>query len=711
MLFAMKNYYLCTRSTCVHYEIFGNNHYLQNITMTNQTNPLLVRWNTPFNAPPFNLIEPLHFKQAIGMAIKEAENETALIAGNNDSPTFDNTIAALEQSGELLGRITAILFNLNSAETSRELQLAAQEASPELTRFSNSITLNAKLFERVKHVFENRNSLGLDNEQIALVEKKYKNFIMGGAGLDNEKKNRFMQITEKLSILTLKFDENLLEETNAWNLHITDSELLEGLPETLVETAAAEAKSRNTGGWIFTLHAPSYVPFMQFSEKRELREKMFRAYSSRCFRGNTSDNSDTVIKIINLRIELSQLLGFKNYAAMVLGDRMAGSPEEVNMFLSNLRHSSEAGAQRDFSNVTLHARKLGHNEDVQRWDWPYYSEKLRKSLYDIDDETLRPWFRLDDVQKAIFNLAGTLFGITFRPNSTVPVYHHEVKAYEVYDNNGAFLALLYLDYHPRPGKSGGAWMTTYRDQKVKHGTDVRPFISICANFTRPTGTKPSLLSHGEVTTFLHEFGHALHGMFAKCRYESLSGTNVARDFVELPSQLMENYAFEEKWLQTWAVHYQTGEKLPAAYIKKIKEAAVFNEGYAMYRQLGFSFLDMQWHTLASADGIGITQFERAAMKETELFPEVYGTNTSCSFSHIFGGGYAAGYYGYKWAEVLDADAFEYLSGKGIFDTETFASFRTNILEKGASEEPMTLYIRFRGKKPSVEPLLRRSGLI
>ena len=678
--------------------------------MINQNNPLLSKWNTPFNAPPFDIIQPTHFKEAINKAIKQAENEIELIANNKNTPAFENTIVALERSGELLGKIAAILFNLNSAETSKEIQFAAMEASPAFTRFSNAVTLNPKLFERVKNIFENKTSLKLNSEQTALLEKKYKNFILGGAGLSDENKKRFMQITEELSTLGLKFDENLLEETNAWTLHITDKKSLDGLPESLVEMAAEEAKTKNVKGWIFTLHAPSYIPFMQFSSSRELREKMFMAYLSRCFNGNKFDNRDIVLKIVNLRIELAQILGFKNYAELALEDRMADSPEKVDNFLNDLYIASESGAKRDFNNVILHAKKLGHKGDIERWDWMYYSEKLRKSLYDFDDETLKPWFKLENVEKAIFSLASTLFGISFKLNNAIPVYHPEVKAYEVYDNDGVFLSLLYLDYHPRQGKSGGAWMTSYRDQKIIDDIDIRPFISIVTNFTRHTKTKPSLLSHNEMTTFLHEFGHALHGMLTKCNYESLSGTNVARDFVELPSQLMENYAFEAEWLQTWAVHYKTGEKLPAQYIKKIKEASIFNEGYAMFRQLGFGFLDMMWHTLTSQIKGDITTFDNSALKKTELFPKIPNTAISCSFSHIFGGGYAAGYYGYKWAEVLDADAFEYFSEKGIFDAETAASFRQNILEKGASEKPMELYIKFRGKEPSINPLLKRSGL-
>ncbi|MBI5009483.1 MAG: M3 family metallopeptidase [Bacteroidia bacterium] len=624
-------------------------------------NPLSVSWDTPFGTPPFDLIKPGHFREAIEEAIKKAESEVIRITANQAPPSFENTVEALERSGEVLNRITAILFNLNAAETSSDLQAVAQEVSPLLTRFSNDITLNKELFERIDKIFENKNELNLNSEQLLLLEKSHRNFILGGASLKDDQKRRFREISEELSTLALVFDENLLKETNSFELHLTYNTELEGLPASLVEAAAAEAKNRNKEGWIFTLHFPSYLPFMQNSSRRDLRERMHRGYSSRCFRGNEHDNSNLVLRMVNLRLELANMLGFRNYAEMALTDRMAATPARVNELLERLHKESKAAACRDLENIRSIAGRYGHTGDIERWDWAYYSEKLKKELYDFDDELLKPYFRLENVEKAIFELAETLYGLTFSQNLKIPLYHPEVKTFEVYDRDGSFLAILYLDYHPRPGKSGGAWMASYRDQKVINGSDLRPHISIVTNFTRATESRPSLLSFNELTTFLHEFGHALHGMLSKCTYESLSGTNVARDFVELPSQFMENYAFEKAWLDKWAVHYQTGQFIPAEIIKKIKEASVFNEGYACYRQLGFGFLDMEWHSVTAPVETDISNFETEALRKTEL-------------------------------EVAD-------------------SFRKNILEKGGSERPMELYIKFRGKEPSIEPLLIRSGLI
>jgi peptidyl-dipeptidase Dcp len=673
-------------------------------------NPLLQEWETPFAVPPFPDIKALHFKPAIEEAIKSAKEEITIISDSTDLPTFDNTIAALEEAGETLGRITSVLFNLNSAETNKELQNVAQEVSPLLTRFSNDVTMNERLFERIVNIFENKETSGLSKEQKILVERKYRNFLLGGAGLKDEVKKRFREISEELATLSLKFDENVLEETNSFLLHLTDRSDLAGLPESLIEMASLEAVKREKDGWIFTLHYPSYIPFMQYSERRELREKMLKAYSSRAYRGNEFDNSINIRKIANLRLEIAKLLGFGNFAEMVLGDRMADNPVKVNKFLEELYTASRPAAFRDFSNISNFAEGCGHTGLIERWDWAIYSEKLKKKKYDIDDEILKPYFSLENVESAIFDLAKILYGIKFTPNITIPVYHPEVKTFEVFDHDDTFLAVLYIDYHPRPGKSGGAWMTSYRDQKNENGTDIRPIISIVSNFTRPSDTRPSLLSFNELTTFLHEFGHSLHGILSKCTYESLSGTSVARDFVELPSQFMENFAYEKEWLNKWASHYLTGDKLPEALIKKIKEASTYNEGYSCYRQLGFGFLDMAWHTITTPIDTDISDFESAAMVKTELFPLVEGTNMSTSFGHIFGGGYAAGYYGYKWAEVLDADAFSYFTETGIFNKETASSFRRNILEKGGTEKPLDLYISFRGKEPSIEALLKRSGL-
>ena len=479
--------------------------------------------------------------------------------------SFDNTVAALDRAGEKLGKITSILFNLNSAETNKDLQAVTQEVSPLLTRFSNDITMNEKLFIRIKKIYGATETSGLSTEQKILVEKKYRNFVLGGAGLNEEDKKRFREISEELATLSLKFEENVLEETNSFELHIADKEDLAGLPENLVEMAGKEASSREKEGWIFTLHFPSYVPFMQYSQRRELREIMFRAYSSRGFSGNIFDNSQNAIKIANLRLELARILGFSTFAEMILGDRMADTPAKVEEFLEKLLKASKPAAIRDFQNITRFAESCGHMGPLERWDWAYFSEKYKKNFYNIDDEILKPYFSLEKVENAIFGLASSLYGIRFHQNHTIPVYHPEVKTYEVYDADDTFLSILYIDYHPRKGKNGGAWMTSFRDQRKINGNEVRPLISIVANFTRATDTKPSLLSFNEVTTFLHEFGHSLHGMLSNCTFESLSGTNVARDFVELPSQFMENFAFEKEWLDTWATHWQTNEKIPAKW--------------------------------------------------------------------------------------------------------------------------------------------------
>jgi peptidyl-dipeptidase Dcp len=673
-------------------------------------NPLLERWNTPYGTPPFNLIEVRHFKPAIDDAIRSAADEINLITENKEPPTFENTVEALERCGEKLGLISAVLFNLNSAETSKELQSEAQEISPLLARFSNDITLNEKLFSRIRSVFDSMDSLGLTLEQQMLLKKRYRSFILGGAGLIEEEMLRFREISEELSKLTLRFEENVLDETNSYELHLIDNQDLAGLPEGIIEAAAMEAKNRKKEGWIFTLNYPSYIPFMQYSEKRELRERMLKAYISRAFHNNDRDNRMLVSRIVNFRLETSKMLGFRNYAEMILGDRMAENPAKVDSFLEELFNASRAAALRDFKNLKDFATGLGHTANIERWDWAYYSEKLKKSRYNIDDEVLRPYFSLDGVRDAIFGLASRLYGLKFKRNSQIPVYNHEVIAYEVYDNENCLIAILYLDFHPRSGKNGGAWMTSFREQKKENDVRIIPLLSIVTNFSRPTNSKPSLLTFNELTTFLHEFGHALHGMLSQCTYESLSGTNVARDFVELPSQFMQNWAYEEDWLDTWAFHYITGERIPHEIIQKIRDASKFNEGYACNRQLGFGLLDMAWHTINEPFNGDINEFEISAISKTELFPKVESLNMSCSFTHLFSGGYAAGYYGYKWAEILDADAFKFFSESGIFNPEVADSFRKNILEKGETDKPMNLYIKFRGREPSMDAFLERSGL-
>jgi peptidyl-dipeptidase Dcp len=673
-------------------------------------NPLLQEWDTPFGAPPFDRITIPLFRPAIEEAIKIASAEIESIADSTDIPCFENVIAALDRTGGKLGDISSILFNLNSAETSSEMQAVAQEVSPLLARFSNDITLNKELFQKVKSVYDSRESISMTREHMMLLEKNYRNFILGGASLDEGKKSRFREISEELSQLQIKFEENVLEDTNAFELHITDKKDLSGLPEGIIEMAELEAKNRNKDGWVITLHAPSYIPFMKYSDNRMLREKLLRAYGSRSFHNDGHDNRELASRIANLRLEMAILLGFKNFAELALVDRMAESAEKAGTFLDELHAASKPAAIRDFEKLKKFAAENGFSGEPERWDWAYYSEKLQKAEFDIDDEVLRPYFVLENAERGIFSLAETLYGIKFIPNPPIPVYHPEVKTWEVVDSDGTFLAILYIDYFPRPGKNGGAWMTSFREQRVQDGNDIRPLISIVANFTRPSETKPSLLTFNEVTTFLHEFGHSLHGMLTKCTYESLSGTSVARDFVELPSQLMENFAFEKEWLTSWARHYITDEIIPEQLIAKIKASSTFNEGYACNRQLGFGFLDMAWHTIAAPFKISLPDFEAEALAKTELFPLVDGLNTSVSFTHIFGGGYAAGYYGYKWAEVLDADAFDYFKETGIFNKTTAASFRKNILEKGNTDKPMVLYKAFRGKEPSIEAFLKRSGL-
>ncbi|MBN1388103.1 MAG: M3 family metallopeptidase [Bacteroidales bacterium] len=674
-------------------------------------NPLLSKWNNLYNLPPFELIEPDHFKPAIEESIDKAREEINKISTNTGPPSFGNTVEALDNAGIKLDEISSILFNINSAETNREIQAAAREISPLLSRFHNDITLNRDLFARIDEVYKKQSSLELDSEQKMLLKKTYRSFIKGGAGLEDSQRERFRQINEELASLSLKFEENVLEETNAFFLHITDENDLEGLPDGIIEAASEEAKNSGRKGWVFTLHFPSYIPFMQYSAKRHLREKMYRADSSRAFGKDQNDNREIVEKIVSLRREKSKILGFKNYAEFVLQDRMLNSPGKVMEFLEKLHSHSRDYAIRDLEEVKNYASTNNHTGEIERWDWAYYSEKLKKSKFNIDDETLRPYFNLAEVEKAIFKLSNDLYGLNFKQRGDFPLYHRDVKAFTVTGREREHIAVLYLDYYPRKGKSSGAWMTAYRDQYRWYDHDNRPVISIVTNFSKPSSSKPALITHNELTTFLHEFGHALHGMMSRCCYRSLSGTNVSRDFVELPSQLMENWAYEKEWLDSWARHYKTGEKIPVELIDKIKESMVFNEGYACNRQLGFGFLDMAWHTLEEDSVTDIDNFEKQALSKTELFRPVEGSNMSCSFGHLFSGGYAAGYYGYKWSEVLDADAFSLFRKNGIYDSKTADSFRTNILEKGGTEEPMDLYRKFRGKEPSLDALLHRSGFI
>ena len=674
-------------------------------------NPLLEDFKTVHHTPPFDRIRTEHYEPAFEKAIADARKEIEQIAHTDSAPDFENTIAALDRAGERLGEISSIFFNLNSACTNDEMQQIAQRISPKLTEYSNSIYMDPILFKRVKQVYENREEIVLTPEQATLLKDTWKAFIKGGANLEESDRERYKEVSMEISRLGLKFDENLLAETNGYTLHITDEKDLAGLPESAREQAALTAKEKNLEGWVFTLHAPSYIPFLKYADKRDLRERLYRAYSSRGNKDNEYNNNGIIKKMVALRLEKANLLGYKNYAEYALADRMAQTPEAVNDFLARLLEASHPYALAEKKEVEEFARKSGFSGELQRWDWAYYSNKLKQEKYALDDEMLKPYFRLEKVQEGVFGLASSLYGLTFKEVDNIPKYHEDVKTFEVYDKDGSFLAVLYTDFFPRESKGGGAWMTEFRGQHKQAGQDVRPLVSIVMNFTKPTETKPSLLTFDEVTTFLHEFGHALHGMLSRVTYNSTSGTNVYRDFVELPSQVMENWAYEKEWLDKWAAHYETGEKIPAEYIAKIHDAANFQSGYQSDRQISFGLVDMAWHTVTGDIEESVPEFEQRAMSATETFPAVNSSCFSAGFGHIFGGGYAAGYYSYKWAEVLDADAFSVFKRNGIFNTVIADSFRKNILEKGGSEHPMVLYKRFRGQEPRIDALLERSGLI
>ena len=677
--------------------------------MTKNINPLLCKFSTVHHTAPFSTIKMEHYMPAFIEGIKIAKEEVDQIANNIEAASFENTIEAMEFIGEQLDQVSSVFFNLNHADTSDEMQALAREVSPLLSEFSNDIVMNAVLWERIKSVHDNKEKLDLNAEQNMLLDKRCKSFVRSGANLEGEKKERIREISKELSQLTLQFGENVMAATNNFELNITVENELAGLPEGVMEAAVTTAKAKDKKGWVFTLQFPSYVPFMQYADNRELREKMFKVYTSRCF-NDEFDNQDIIKKIVALRLEKVQLFDYPNYAQFVLEERMAETPGKVVDFLNELLEASMPKAKEEFEELQVYAKSIGADFELQRWDWAYYAEKLKTEKYQVNDELTRPYFELEKVKQGIFDLAGDLYGLDFKLNSEIDKYHEEVDVYEVFDKKGDFLSVFYADFHPRDSKQGGAWMTSYAEQFVQTGKDHRPHISIVCNFTRPTETKPSLLSFGEVTTFLHEFGHALHGMLSQCDYPSLSGTNVYRDFVELPSQFMENYAFEKKWLDKVAEHYKTGEKIPADLVQKIIDSGNFHSGYAFIRQISFGLNDMAWHSIEKPLDESVSEFESGAMQATELFPRLETSCMSPAFSHIFAGGYAAGYYGYKWAEVLDADAFDAFKQNGIYNKEIADSFRMNVLERGGSEHPMDLYKRFRGKEPSIAPLLKRSGL-
>lgn len=673
-------------------------------------NPLLTESKLPFGAPQFDKIRNEHYMPAFEQGIAEAKAEIDAIANNPEAPTFENTIEAMEYSGETLDRVSSIFYNLMEADVNEQMQQIAEEVAPMLNDYSMYVSLNEKLFERVKAVYEQRDSLALEKDQLKLLENTYRSFTRNGANLQGEDREKYSRISEELSLTTLAFQKNLLAATNAYVLNITDSTKLDGLPAYVVDAAAESAAEKGLEGWAFTLDYPSYSPFMKYCNDRELRRQMYMAYGSRAVGGEYS-NCENVSKIIDLRIQSAQLLGYRTYADYALEVRMAKDAGTVNKFLADLMTPSLPYARADVKMVEDFARKNGFEGDrLMGWDFSYWSEKLQKAEYDLSEELLKPYFKLENCIDAVFDLAHRLYGINFKIREDIPGYHKDVKVYEVTDEDGSHLALFYADFFPRPSKRGGAWMTEFRGQSIKDGVERRPFISIVTNFSKPTASTPSLITHYEFTTFLHEFGHALHGMLAEGRYGSLTGTSVARDFVELPSQIMENWGYEPEYLNTFAKHYQSGESIPMELIDKIVASKNYLSGYSQVRQLQFGLLDMAWHSLESLPQTDPVSFEKAALKPYEVMPGVAETAISPGFSHIFAGGYAAGYYSYKWAEVLEADAFSLFQEKGIFNTEVSHSFRENILSRGGSEDAAVLYRNFRGHDPEPEALMKKLGL-
>ena len=673
------------------------------------SNPLLKQFTTYNQTAPFSQIKTKHFKPAFIESIKNAKAEIDAIAHNKGVPTFENTIEALEFSGQQLDRISSIFFNLNSAETTDEIQQIAQEISPLLTEFSNDITLNKDLFKRVKLVYQIKDDLNLTPEQDMLLTNKYKSFVRNGANLNEEQKTELRKIDTELSKLKLKFGENVLAETQDFELHLTKQEQLSGLPEGVIEAAELTARQKEKEGWVFTLDYPSYVPFMTYADNRKLRKQMAFAFGAKAFRNNKNDNQQIVLDIANYRHKRATLLGYKSHAHFVLEERMAEKPENVISFLDDLLIKAKPAAIEEFNKIEGLAKKDAIKH-LEKWDSAYYSEKLKKELFDLEEEKLKPYFKLENVIEGVFQISNKLYDLQFEEITTIEKYHEEVKTYKVTDTSGNYIAILYADFFPRKGKRNGAWMTSYKNQWKKDGKNSRPHISIVCNFTKPTNTKPSLLTFNEVTTLFHEFGHALHGMLANTTYPSLSGTSVFWDFVELPSQVFENWCYQKDALNLFAKHYETNELIPMELIDKIKKSSNFLEGMQTLRQLSFGILDMDWHSKNPADIKNVKEFETASFKDTQLFPDVKENCMSTSFSHIFQGGYSSGYYSYKWAEVLDADAFSLFLEKGIFDKETALKFKSNILEKGGTIKPIDLYIAFRGQKPTNEALLKRAGL-
>ena len=667
------------------------------------SNPLLAEWDTPHATPPFDKIQISDYEPAFETAIAVSRAEVEAIVNNPAKPSFKNTIVALEKQGELLNRIASVFFNLNQCNTSKEMQDIAMRIQPKLTELSNDISLNPELFKRVKAVYENP-GLFLSKEDKKLLENTYKSFVRSGANLSDEDKELYRQYSSELSQLTLQFGQNSLAANNAYSLNITDAKKVAELPDFVKEGLAMEAKARGEKGWTVTLKAPSYVPFVTYSSQRDLKEKLYKARNS-CAIGGKFDNTENIRKITALRLKIANLLGYECYADYVLDNRMAEKTETVNSFLDELLTQTKEYADKDYQTINAYAQSLGFKGDIQPWDWGYYSEKYKNEKYAVSDEAVKPYLELESAKQAVFMLAGKLYGLQFKPAEGVSTYHEDVTVYEVSEANGDHLAILYLDFFPRDSKRAGAWMTEFREAEG----DTRPLVSLVMNFTKPTESTPSLLTFDEFTTFLHEFGHACHGMVAKGTYGSLNGTNVFRDFVELPSQIMENWAYEKEFLDLWAKHYQTGETMPAELIEKLIAAKNYLAAYANVRQVSFGMTDMAWHTLKTPYEGDIVEFEKQAMAPSQILPVVEGTAMSPSFGHLFSGGYAAGYYGYKWAEVLAADGYSLFTEKGIFDRATATKFR-ELLQAGGTEHPMDLYVKFRGHKPQTKALIDQMGL-
>ena len=681
------------------------------ISSCNMKNPLLVESTAPFGAPQFDKIENEHYLPAFEAGIAEAKAEIDAIVANEEEPTFENTIEAMEYAGQTLNKVASIFYALMEANTNETMQEIAEQISPMLTEYSMYVSLNNDLFAKVKAVYEKKDELGLAPDQMKLLEDNYKSFVRGGANLSDEDKALYSKWSEELSLTTLQFSKNVLAATNAYTLHITDSADLAGLPEFVKTMAAETASEKGLEGWAFTLQAPSYSPFLKYSENRELRKDIWTAYNTRAI-GGEFDNTEIVKKIVDLRIKIANILGYETYADYALEERMAKSKTTVNEFIRNLLEPSLPFAKKDVADVFAFAKKNGfEGSRLESWDFSYWSEKYQQAEYSLSAEELKPYFQIESCIDAVFGLATRLYGISFTELDNVPVYHEDVKVYEVKDADGSHLALFYADFFPRASKRGGAWMTDFRGQSIRNGVEYRPFITIVCNFTKPTADAPALITHDELTTFLHEFGHALHGIFAQGRYPSLTGTSVSRDFVELPSQIMENWAFEPEYLNSFAKHYQTGEPIPAELIEKIVAAKNYLAGYGQVRQLHFGYLDMSWHTLTELPAESTVEFEQKVLAPYAVMPAVEGSAFSTSFSHIFSGGYSAGYYSYKWAEVLEADAFSLFKEKGIFNTEVSNSFRKEILEKGGAEDEAVIYRNFRGHDPEPQALMEKLGLV